>query len=637
VTCRGSLPPAANMAGRRRSDQGPQDPAAKDRLAGIALAHAHPLLAPLASRSHVGIMGAGTISAGVWATVNAAGNIWVNPKRRGSPAEWQWVIAHCLLHLAFGHLDQRHRRGWTPAGGLPAGRESPFPPTWNTAACLVVNRFLAGVKIGAPPLELAGPTPFDDRARGAGAEQVLADELALRGIPDTLGMVGTGGLQGDLRAERPAWQHPPESDVWAAAFSEGLHLALQRAVQVAGGEAASMTEKGSPSSRWRAAVDWVVTSLPLLGGLAAGLRVVEDTEVCRDEQIDVAAVAPSARTLYLNPHWAGTPEERRFVVAHELLHAGLRHDTRGGGRDDWYWNCACDYVINGWLVEMQAGEMPEGSLHDPALRGMAAEAVYDRIVSDLRRYRKLATLRGPGRPDVLPGPLPSDPGFEAARGVDLDEFYRRALEDGAALQRQRGRGVIPAGLAQAIAAMVEPPPPWDVQLGRWFEEQFAPLERRRSYARPSRRQSATPGIPRPSWVTPQEYRDSRTFGVVLDTSGSMGTRLLAHALGAVASYSYARDVPLARVVFCDAAAYDAGYMSPADIAGTVTVRGRGGTVLQPGVDMIEQDEKFPRDGPILIITDGWCDHVKVRRSHAYLIPANANLPFVPRGPVFRMR
>ena len=45
----------------------------------------------------------------------------------------------------------------------------------------------------------------------------------------------------------------------------------------------------------------------------------------------------------------------------------------------------------------------------------------------------------------------------------------------------------------------------------------------------------------------------RTFGVILDTSGSMDTKLLGKALGAIASYSVARDVPFVRVVFCETA------------------------------------------------------------------------------------
>ncbi|MFC6597352.1 hypothetical protein [Kitasatospora paranensis] len=32
-----------------------------------------------------------------------------------------------------------------------------------------------------------------------------------------------------------------------------------------------------------------------------------------------------------------------------------------------------------------------------------------------------------------------------------------------------------------------------------------------------------------------------------------------------------------------------------------------------------------------------CDLLRVRREHAYLVPAGAVLPLTPRGPVLRMR
>jgi predicted metal-dependent peptidase len=161
-------------------------------------------------------------------------------------------------------------------------------------------------------------------------------------------------------------------------------------------------------------------------------------------------------------------------------------------------------------------------------------------------------------------------------------------------------------------------------------------ERRRSYARPSRRQASSPGIPRPGWLWPDEAVPQCTFGVVIDTSGSMDSRLLGKALGAIASYATAREVPRARVVFCDAAAYDAGYLAVDDIAGRVRVRGRGGTELQPGITTLERADDFPTDAPILVITDAACDVVRVRREHAFLIPAGARLPFTPRGPVFAL-
>ena len=154
----------------------------------------------------------------------------------------------------------------------------------------------------------------------------------------------------------------------------------------------------------------------------------------------------------------------------------------------------------------------------------------------------------------------------------------------------------------------------------------------------SRRQSSTPDIPRPAWTFPEGQTEQRIFGVLLDTSGSMDRSLLAAALGAIASYAESRDVHHIRVVFCDAAAYDQGVLPPEDIAETVRIRGRGGTRLQPGIDLLDKAEDLPKDAPLLIITDGCCERLTLYgRNHAFLIPAGNHLPFTPRGPVFRLK
>ena len=115
----------------------------------------------------------------------------------------------------------------------------------------------------------------------------------------------------------------------------------------------------------------------------------------------------------------------------------------------------------------------------------------------------------------------------------------------------------------------------------------------------------------------------------------MEAKTIGKALGSIASYSVAHDVPFARVVFCDADAYDIGYVSPEDIAGRVAVKGRGGTALQPGIQMIENAKDFPNDGPILIITDGMIEnHLDITHEHAYLIPKGCRLPFRAKGEIF---
>jgi hypothetical protein len=52
---------------------------------------------------------------------------------------------------------------------------------------------------------------------------------------------------------------------------------------------------------------------------------------------------------------------------------------------------------------------------------------------------------------------------------------------------------------------------------------------------------------------------------------------------------------------------------------------------------MERAKDFPADGPILIITDGQCDHFQVRREHAILIPEGSCLPVTVRGKVFRLQ
>ena len=298
----------------------------------------------------------------------------------------------------------------------------------------------------------------------------------------------------------------------------------------------------------------------------------------------------------------------------------------------------CDFIINGWLVEMGVGKLPSiGALYDPRLQGRSAEEVYDLLACDRRRCRGLRGFRG-GLGDVL---LDS-PGRRVYRGdvTTLDDLYRRCMAAG--FSTCQGRGTIPAGLLEEIRSLFTPPVPWDVELGRWME-QHVPIvrEKRRTYARASRRQSSTPDIPRPARYVPQEWQDACTFGVILDTSGSMDRELLGRALGAIASYAEAREVPAVRLVLCDAAPYDQGIVAPTNLRGIFPIRGRGGTVLQPTVSYLVSRPDFPSAAPVMIITDGWCEEeLLVPREHCFVLPRKSwkegALPLRTSAPMFRV-
>lgn len=603
------------MSGARsRGKAAPPDPATEAYAAGLLLVKRNPAFAALevefCRRKNCRLCPAEGLAA-----VDSNGHVHAHPTRRAEPAEWAWALAHCLLHLGFGHV---------PAA--EDGRRAQPDPYDRAARCTVVNRFLLTFPAGRAPDHLPAAYPGGD-------EEQLAARWRRDGIPPALAFCGTAGGESDqwlLKWHRSSLHRVPD---WQTAFAAALTRSVSAAMDVAGGRRDRITGERVAQRPWDRALSWFVSSYPLLGGLAAGLTVVADAELARAQGISIAAVSATAGEIYINPLRTFGDEEWRFILAHEMLHAALRHGERRGARDPYLHNVAADYVVNGWLVEMGVGEMPEGLLHDPALRDLSVEEVYDRITTDLRRMRRLATLRGKGLGDILGEPLPH-PG--SGPYTDLDEFYRRGLVQGFDLHAYGERGLLPAGLIEEIRALAHPPVPWDARLARWFDEYVPRPVPVRSYARPARRQASTPDIPRAGRYFPPEEIARCTFGVVLDTSGSMDTALLGKALGAIASYAEARDVPAARVVFCDAAPYDAGYLPPGEIAGRVKVRGRGGTVLQPGIDLLQRAEDFPPGAPVLVITDGWCDTLRIRREHAYLVPQGASLPFTPRGPVFRL-
>ena len=581
------------------------NPAQEAIQAGCRLVKHNPVLGPLLERAETRFDDSYPMAREDWAWVDANGTIYANSHRRAAPQEWAYVLAHCLLHLALGHIRE-DRDG---------------DPLWNAACDCVTARYLADLHIGSAPGELSAPLPSNARE-----EEKLYLWLKEHRDPAYFCFSTMSGGRADM-AWRPRisfyWQGGPTD--WRQLFAESLRDALRAAVDYAGGVRVEPggCKKMGPIQR---AQEWFLSSYPLLGGVASGFQLVDDPLTVQRMDISVAAISVHMREIYVNPAAHLTEAEWRFVLAHEYLHAALCHEQRLGSRDPELWNAACDYVINQWLRDMEVGSMPEGLLFDPELSGLSAESIYDLLAANLRKYRRMA------QHDILFGPT----GWRGSKDfVDLDAWCRSAIQRGLDYHQAHGRGYLPANLVEEIRALSQPPIPWDVKLARWFDERFEPLEKRRTYARLSRRQSSTPDIPRPSWRYEEEAHAGRTFGVLLDTSGSMDRNLLAAALGAVASYGAVRDVNRVRVVFCDASPYDQGYMEVSDIASSVKVRGRGGTVLQPGVELLEYAPDFPKEAPVLIITDCECDRLNLYgRDRAFLVPRGRSLPFLPKGPVF---
>ena len=299
------------------------------------------------------------------------GTIHVNTNIILSPEQWYYVLAHNLLHLAFGHFDQDH---------IPPHLEF-IPELWNKACDIYITRFLYDIRLGDPFCA----DPASDYPIKLNDEQKIYEYL-LTHDDSAIQTYGTNAKkQKDMIGiEHPCIYKKGESNHYAKTFSYAIAHSIKSAISDAGGYLQSPKQDTVISQ----AANWFLTHYPLLGGLAASFHIAEDVELCHKYEIHIAAVDAEQGIIYANPSCDLSKEEWIFVLAHEYLHAGLQHHKRCNGRDFYLWNVACDYVINDWLHEMEIGTAPTyGLLYDQSLHNTSAEGIYDLILKEMRKFK----------------------------------------------------------------------------------------------------------------------------------------------------------------------------------------------------------------------------------------------------------
>jgi len=539
-----------------------------------------------------------------WAYVRNDGRIVINSEMEANPKEWEYIIAHCLLHLGFNHIKEN----------------SDY--LWNIACDWVVDKFLKDTHIGVPPKGFDKGYPII----------VKNEEQVYQYLKDNPKIIKEYNYSTTLDRPDMVWVENKLKFDYEKCLAESIQAKIIYNMKKVKNPDLIEPAFRERTELYEEAREWFISSYPLLGAVAASFKIIDNRDLVYRYEISIAAVDPVLKEIYINNMVKLSLDEWKFVLAHEFLHAALRHDQRCEDRNPTLWNIACDYVINNWLVDMHVGSIPENVLYDASFKNISAESLYDILYENIRQHINAA--KGKSN-DIIYRDGEDDSHWSSE---ELDDFYHRSIQQGLEYSQSTGRGHLPADLVEEIYSLSRPPIHWDVELAKWFDENFTPIEKYRTYSRMSRRQSSTPDIPRPAWRMEEEQISHNIFAVLLDTSGSMDRHILAAALGTIASYSESRDIHHIRLVFCDAKAYDKGIISPDDLAEAVEIRGRGGTVLQPGIDLLDNDPKFPKDAPLLIITDGACDRLNLRgRNHAYLITYGNRLPFTPKGPVFKLK
>ena len=242
----------------------------------------------------------------------AANAIWINPHRRQElgEQEWMFIIAHLLLHLGLGHkLPLPHRHA-----GL-----------WTLACEHAVDNLADSLRIGKPPHDYLVDTLYAGMSEEAIYEAIGEDRQALavlktyagRNRPDivkrdphfpNLTDYSTLFVRGEARRDYET--------MLAEGIRSGVETAVEQASDLLG---VFETER---KKTWRPvenAKRWVLNELPLLGALAAQLRIITDPQLCDRMDIPIAAVNAQLGEIYFHTQRGLSQEEVLFVYVHELL------------------------------------------------------------------------------------------------------------------------------------------------------------------------------------------------------------------------------------------------------------------------------------------------------------------------------
>lgn len=317
---------------------------------------------------------------------------------------------------------------------------------------------------------------------------------------------------------------------------------------------------------------------PFFGTLSLGMSIKEDPKI--------KTGSTNGKQLRYNADFVRGMRQSQVLgfVAHETAHPAFLHHLRRNGRNKRKWNAACDYAINGILVE--AGfDLPDGGLVDPSYKGKSAEEIYSLLPADWDK-----NIKGPMGWDTES----EDPG--GCGGVDDAEDCETAeerdhqeamwkIQVASAAQAAKQQGKLPAGLERFIEELMKVRTPWRQILRRFITEK---AKDDFSWAKVNRRYVSQ------DLYLPSAY--SETMGeivVVIDTSGSIGQAELSMFGGELNKIRVDAAPRKVHVIYCDAAVNKYEMYGPEDMIELKAVGG-GGTDFRPPFKYVDKKGIEPK-------------------------------------------
>ncbi len=353
-------------------------------------------------------------------------------------------------------------------------------------------------------------------------------------------------------------------------------------------DAADQLAKAEARRTWERDRASLLIEQPFLALLTMNLDIVPAVD-CR-----LPTASTDGSRIYVNPYFLQTltPDERVFVLAHEVWHCALQHFPRRGPREPRAWNVAIDHEVNA-MLQSQGLKMPRDCIYFEPWHGKNAEWVYAKLERGYPPDRgRLADVH-PEDPDTS---YPNDGKLDPDYGpLVLGDVMRRwpARVVAVAQQIARQRGQLPGALQQLVDGIVRPVVPWQEVLRQFVTRTFGG---ERQWLPPNRR-----------YVHQGVYLPSRRdvaihLALAIDSSGSTGPYLAQFASELCALLGSFGRCQL-DVIVCDAAiqaVYQWDEQALPRLA-TLDLPGGGGTDFMPVFEHLEKREP-PR--ALLFLTDG---------------------------------
>lgn len=276
----------------------------------------------------------------------------------------------------------------------------------------------------------------------------------------------------------------------------------------------------------------------------------------------IPTAATDGRSIFINPeaYMALTPGQRVSRLLHETLHPALLHLIRKGGRDHKKWNSACDFCINGLLID-RGFERIETWLYDPCYQGMSADQIYALLPNHQEMPEDQLDILEPSPDDV-----------DALVNHTQDILVRAAIQSKMANDTP---GTIPSDIQIYLNGLLKPKLPWNRLLQK-FLQKFDKSDY--SFRKPNRRFF-------PTYHLPSLYGEKLIDMVIaVDTSGSVSDSDFHNFVSEIANILRMMRPEKIRVIQFDTEIKSVDEVKSIKELMAIKFTGRGGTFINPVLD-----------------------------------------------------